>query len=121
MARKSLNGVTWVSIDEPQFEATPAFGGTYKGQVWEIDRSEDGRRIVALFEQSGEVEYEYPCDEIFFVLEGTCTLRFEDGQEAHFKPRDVVHFPKGTKGTFIVDKFLDLAVLTSDDGPNDII
>jgi uncharacterized cupin superfamily protein len=122
MAVKRVNGIVYANLNEPEFVDAPDYGGSYRGRVWEIDRSSDGRRSIALFEQSGEVDFEYSCDEVFLVRSGKLSCTFDDGQVVELGPGDVAFFPKGTKGHFVTsDDFSDLAIFFSEDGPVDII
>jgi uncharacterized cupin superfamily protein len=126
MAVKKVNGITYASLNEPEFVDAPDYaaegGGTYKGRVWEIDRSADGRRAIALFEQTGDSYFEYPCSEVVVVQRGSISCTFDDGQVVELKVGDVAFFEKGVKGQFkMSDDFSDLAIFLSDDEPLDII
>jgi uncharacterized cupin superfamily protein len=122
MAVKKVNGITFASLSEPEFVDTPDWGPDYKGRVWEIDRSSDGRRSIALFEQSGVSDFEYPCDEVVYVLRGTLSCTFDDGQVVELTKGDVAFFEKGVKGHFVTSEdFSDLAIFLSDDKPINII
>jgi uncharacterized cupin superfamily protein len=123
MAVKRVNGIVYANLDDPAFVEAPSFGGSYRGRVWEIDRSADGRRSIALFEQTGELDFEYTCDEVFLVRRGSMDITFEDGKTATVREGDVVFFPKGTKGHFsLSEDFSDLTIfLSTDDQPVDII
>jgi uncharacterized cupin superfamily protein len=122
MAVKRVNGVVWGNVDEAEFVDAPSYGENYRAQVWEIDRSADGRRSIALFEQSGRTDFEYSCDEVVVVRRGTLSCTFVDGQVVELRAGDIAFFPKGTKGHFEVSEdFSDIAVFLSDDGPVDII
>jgi uncharacterized cupin superfamily protein len=122
MAVKRVNGITYASLSEPEFIEAPDYGGNYRGRVWEIDRSEDGRRSIALFEQTGELDFEYSCDEVVVVQRGWIRCTFDDGQVVELKAGDVAFFEKGTKGHFVLSEdFSDFAVFLSEDGPVHII
>ena len=123
MAVKRVNGITFASLNEPEFVESPDFGGTYKGRYWEIDRSSDGRRSIALFEQSGESDFEYPCEEVVVVRTGNMRVAFDDGQVVELKAGDVAFFEKGVKAHFdMSEDFSDLAIfLSTDDKPIDVI
>jgi uncharacterized cupin superfamily protein len=122
MAVKRVNGITYASLNEPEFVEAPDFGPDYRGRFWEIDRSSNGRRSIALFEQSGESYFEYPCSEVVIVQRGTISCTFDDGQVVELKVGDVAFFEKGVKGNFkMSDDFSDLAIFLSDDEPIDLI
>jgi uncharacterized cupin superfamily protein len=126
MAVKRVNGITYTSLNEPEFIQAPDYAGedgdVYQGRVWEIDRSADGRRSIALFEQTGELDYEYSCGEVVIVQKGWISCTFEDGQVVTLNEGDVAYFEKGVKGHFkMSEDFSDLAVFISDDKPVDII
>lgn len=125
MAVKKVNGITYASLNEPEFVDAPDYAdgaGTYKGRYWEIDRSSDGRRSIALFEQSGESSFEYPCSEVVVVQRGSISCTFDDGQVVELKAGDVAFFEKGVKAHFkMSDDFSDLAIFLSDDAPIDVI
>jgi uncharacterized cupin superfamily protein len=122
MAVKKVNGITYASLSEAEFVDAPNYGGTYKGRYWEIDRSTDGRRSIALFEQTGDSYFEYPCSEVVVVQRGSISCTFDDGQIVELHAGDVAFFEKGVKGQFkMSEDFSDLAIFLSDDEPIDII
>jgi uncharacterized cupin superfamily protein len=122
MAVNRLNGIVWGNVDEAEFVQAPSYGENYQARVWEVDRSADGRRSIALFEQHGSTDFEYSCDEVVIVRRGTLRCTFDDGQFVELRRGDIAFFPKGTKGHFDVSEdFSDIAVFLSDDAPVDII
>jgi uncharacterized cupin superfamily protein len=122
MTVKKVNGITYASLSDAEFTDSPDYGGTVKSRYWEIDRSADGRRSIALFQQSGDTYFEYPCHEVVVVQEGSISCTFDDGQVVTLRKGDVAFFEKGVKGQFSASEdFVDLAIFLSDDAPIDVI
>lgn len=98
-------------MDDAQWTPAPQYGGA----VWEIDRSADGRRVIAAFQESGKSAFTFPFNEFIHVLRGTMTCSVDGGVAQHFTPGDSAFFPEGTTVEIdISDDFMDIAFLTSD-------
>ena len=62
-----ISEIVAVHMDEAQWTPAPQYGGA----VWEIDRSADGRRVIAAFQESGKSRFTYPFNEFMYVLRGS--------------------------------------------------
>ncbi|CAH0303860.1 hypothetical protein SRABI26_04628 [Arthrobacter sp. Bi26] len=79
------------------------------------DRSADGRRVIAAFQESGKSRFTYPFNEFMYVLRGSITCTLEGGQKHYFTTGDSAFFPEGTTADLdISDDFMDLTFLTSE-------
>ncbi|KAH9232510.1 hypothetical protein K456DRAFT_37743 [Colletotrichum gloeosporioides 23] len=89
----------------------------YDGKKSVVYRSDDGQIVAGAAHEKGKATLVYPCDEFFFVTEGTIKCDVEDGDKFTAKKGDVVYFTRGTKVNFEFSQdFHNVAVFISTDG-----
>lgn len=100
-----------LNVTTAQFQPFPEYGGSHAI----LYRSEDGRRLVGSFKESGTHTMVMPYDEVIYVVGGSCSVSVEGGDSFDLGPGDVCYLREGQNVTFtMADDFHDIAVLVSD-------
>jgi uncharacterized cupin superfamily protein len=92
------------SVDEGDFEPFVVYGDAAGEVHWLVEPEPNGRFHAGVYRVTESdaadgvpIEYEHPCDEILYVLEGNVEITFADGSITNLKAGDVASFSKGTR------------------------
>jgi uncharacterized cupin superfamily protein len=83
--------VPHLNVHNPHWKPLPEYGG-HKAILYESD---DGSRVAATFRESGKFTFEYPFDELVYVVEGSLTATVHGGETIDLVKGDVAYFREG--------------------------
>lgn len=99
------------NIATAEYQAFPEYGGSHAI----LYRSDDRRRLVGSFQESGTHTMVMEFDELIHCLAGKAEISVTDGDSFEMGPGDVCYLREGLEVTMTMsDGFHDVAVLISD-------
>jgi uncharacterized cupin superfamily protein len=92
------------SVDDAAFEPFVVYGDAAGDVHWLVEPEPNGRFHAGVYRVSesefpdgAAIEYEHPCDEILYVLEGKVEITFPDGSVTNLTTGDVASFSRGMR------------------------
>ncbi|KAH6986452.1 hypothetical protein BKA56DRAFT_654602 [Ilyonectria sp. MPI-CAGE-AT-0026] len=108
-----MSGVVHGNWDSFEWTAFPE----YNGSKMIAYRSPDGLIAAGAAHESGTATLTYPCDEFFYVIEGSITCDVVGGEKFTLTKGQVCYFTRGTTVNFeFSDDFKNVAIFISTDG-----